>query len=311
MANIRPKDTPAVASVTPGDKLLLDGATVRSITYENFLTFTAPVTANTINKVAITAPATAATLTIPDGVTLTGPAASGVAMTLGNAETVTGVKTFGSAGAVGRFKLAGTTSGATILDATAIASGTLTLPAATDTLMGKATTDTLTNKTFNSSGAGNVLQVSGVTVSAGQYPGETGAGSATAGNVGEYIESVVSSGSPVSLTSATPKTLTSITLPAGDWDVDATVAFIPTATTNITQIVGSISGTTNTLDVAPGKLSALSIPGTVPNLQNVTQNVPPYRLSLAVSTTVFLIAQGTFTVSTLTAYGLVRARRAR
>ncbi len=105
-------------------------------------------TATSINKVAITAPAIGSTLTIPDGVTLTGPATSGTAMTLGNAETVTGVKTFGSAGAVGKLQVAGTTSGATILDATAAASGTLTLPAATDTLVGRATTDTLTNKTL-------------------------------------------------------------------------------------------------------------------------------------------------------------------
>lgn len=42
----------------------------------------------------------------------------------------------------------GSTSGATLLKSAAIASGTLTLPAATDTLVGKATTDTLTNKTL-------------------------------------------------------------------------------------------------------------------------------------------------------------------
>ena len=42
----------------------------------------------------------------------------------------------------------GSTSGTTILKASATASGTLTLPAATDTLTGKATTDTLTNKSI-------------------------------------------------------------------------------------------------------------------------------------------------------------------
>lgn len=46
------------------------------------------------------------------------------------------------------FTIQGSTSGSTILKATAVASGTLTLPAATDTLVGKATTDTLTNKTL-------------------------------------------------------------------------------------------------------------------------------------------------------------------
>ena len=42
----------------------------------------------------------------------------------------------------------GSSSGSTTLAASATASGTLTLPATTDTLVGKATTDTLTNKTL-------------------------------------------------------------------------------------------------------------------------------------------------------------------
>ena len=45
------------------------------------------------------------------------------------AQTVTGKKTFGGAGAVGKLAVAGTTSGSTIIDATAAAgSGTVTLP---------------------------------------------------------------------------------------------------------------------------------------------------------------------------------------
>ena len=80
--------------------------------------------------------------------TVTLPTTTSTLATLGLAETFTGAKTFGSAGAVGKLIVAGTTSGSTIIDATAVASGTLTLPAATDTLVGKATTDTLTNKTL-------------------------------------------------------------------------------------------------------------------------------------------------------------------
>lgn len=62
--------------------------------------------------------------------------------------------------------LEGATSGATTVQANATASGTLTLPAATDTLIGKATTDVLTNKTFDTAGTGNVFKINGTQVSA-------------------------------------------------------------------------------------------------------------------------------------------------
>jgi len=56
--------------------------------------------------------------------------------------------TFNNVTVNGSANFKGSTSGTTVLHPSATASGTLTLPAATDTLVGKATTDTLTNKTI-------------------------------------------------------------------------------------------------------------------------------------------------------------------
>jgi hypothetical protein len=81
----------------------------------------------------------------------------------------------------GIITMSGATSGTTSITPSAIASGTLTLPAATDTLIGKATTDTLTNKTLTSpiistgvsQGSGFKHQRFGATCTTGATAGNT------------------------------------------------------------------------------------------------------------------------------------------
>jgi len=72
---------------------------------------------------------------------------------------------FGVAGSVaGSLTLASSTGGSTKIQPQTTASGTLTLPAATDTLVGRATTDTLTNKSFDTAATGNRFYVNGTSI---------------------------------------------------------------------------------------------------------------------------------------------------
>lgn len=145
----------------------------------------------------------------------------------------------------------------------------------------------------------------------GQIPGTATNDVAIAGNVGEYVESVIASGSAVALTTATPKTITSISLTAGDWDVSA-LGSISNSGANFTQFGFSLSGTTNTLDTTPGKLNFATLSGgTAPGGSALNVAIPSYKLRLAAPTTVYLVSQATFTGGTAAAFGIISARRPR
>ena len=120
--------------------------------------FTVAIDPDTINEeIVFVTQVSGDTLTISRGQAGTGTAGSiGIAHTAG--ATIKHVLTSSdliffrnNASPVASFAFSGSTSGSTTLQATAVAgSTTLTLPAATDTLVGRATTDTLTNKTLTS-----------------------------------------------------------------------------------------------------------------------------------------------------------------
>lgn len=162
---------------------------------------------------------------------------------------------------------------------------------------------------------GTSLNVSGNITAAshtGPTIGVTTNSDAAAGQVGEYISSTLSFGSRTSLTNATAKTITSISLTAGDWDVGATVVFFPAATTAVTQMKATISLVNNTVDGTVDRASQSAFPsGYVTGADITNIHVPSARLSLASTTTVYIVGVSNFGTSTMEAYGMIHARRIR
>jgi hypothetical protein len=120
--------------------------------------------------------------------------------------------------------------------------------------------------------------------------------------VGEVISSSVST---QAITTATTTNVTSISLTAGDWDVYGSVRTHPAASTTQDLVLGAISTTSATLP---------NIYASIPNYPAGFGGgcaAPTIRLSLASTTTVYLIGYVSYAVSTLTISGNIYARRAR
>lgn len=139
---------------------------------------------------------------------------------------------------------------------------------------------------------------------------------AVVGNVGEFITATVAAGSAVSLVTATAKTVTSISLTPGDWDVSAVGDFTLTAATTSFFRTG-VNVTNNTM---PSQTGGSGI-GTDPLVKlplvltttttDYGQGLPPVRISLAATTTIYLVCEATFAAGSVSAFGTIRARRMR
>ena len=145
-----------------------------------------------------------------------------------------------------------------------------------------------------------------------QIPGSTTNDSASAGNIGEYITSTVLIGAAVSVTSNVSLTnVTSISLSGGDWDVDGNMWTNPGGSTITVQVYAWISQTSATAPTAPGS-GAYSVLANAVNA-GANQGIPVGRIrqSLSGTTTVYLTGTANFSVSTMSVFGFIGARRRR
>ena len=193
----------------------------------------------------------------------------------------------------------------------------LVVDAAASNALKYATLATLPSATGVSNIAGNTgaftlstgitNSVNDIRLARGQLPGETSNGSASAGNIGEYISSTVLAGSAVALTTAVAKDVTSISLTAGDWDLTGSV-FTTAITGTLQQIEAWISSTTATQPTRPN--SGMDILWNGSTTSNMGVSAGAGRISLSGTTTIYLSTLMTFT-GNASAYGFIGARRAR
>lgn len=153
------------------------------------------------------------------------------------------------------------------------------------------------------------------TAAVGQVPGVITNSNASAGNVGEYLSTIVLLGAAVPLTSATGKTIATLSLTAGDWDIWGEVWLTGGGTTVVSIVQCSIFTTLNTVTTVPTDFSAANyFYGSTSALAGVgppTFPVGPTRMALSATTPVYLNVLANFATSTLSGYGKICARRRR
>lgn len=133
---------------------------------------------------------------------------------------------------------------------------------------------------------------------------------AAAGRLGEFASNSLSLGSATSLTSAVAKTITSLTLAAGDWDVSGIFGVVGLTSLTIGSQIASISTTDNTLDSTPPRMAALNATQSIGTSSSLMP-VGPARFSLASSTTLYLVGRCSIVSGTAGGFGAIQARRAR
>jgi len=129
--------------------------------------------------------------------------------------------------------------------ATIVNSGTLTLPTSTDTLVGRATTDTFTNKTFNTAATGNVFQINGTGITA-----VTGTGSVVLATSPTLVTPVLGVATATSINKVAftaPATSATLALADGSTLTTAGAYGVTLTATNTTSLTLPTSGTLATL----------------------------------------------------------------
>lgn len=166
------------------------------------------------------------------------------------------------------------------------------------------------NQTITLSGYTTGSGTTTITTTTNKVNGTATNDSATAGDVGEFTSGGTTSGGAFTATTATPLNVTSITCTAGDWDVEGNVTFAATSA-SVSQRLACVNTTSATITATTPDQIFISTAPTGSVTENTTVTVPRVRISVASTTTVYMVAQATFSAGTVKVYGKINARRMR
>jgi hypothetical protein len=141
-------------------------------------------------------------------------------------------------------------------------------------------------------------------VPASKVFGATTGSDAAAGYLGELLNAGPANHN---FTTGVAANVTSKLLTPGNWDISAVAHFAGAGATTVTEVIASINDVSATLSDNPNQHGHWR--GTAITDLHVTLHVGPFPLSIATSTTYYLVAKAAFAVSTYAVEAQLSARR--
>ena len=153
------------------------------------------------------------------------------------------------------------------------------------------------------------VQAALTVLGASPHTGVIDSSNVAAGKVGEFFTAELTDGAALALTTTAITSLTSLTLPPGNWEVRGTVVFVGAGATVTSMEIGTAAGPA-AIAVTSGRRYA----GQACNVSGVTGPVGtlklgPYELRISDDTPRYLNARATFSAGTVSVYGVLEARR--
>jgi hypothetical protein len=172
----------------------------------------------------------------------------------------------------------------------------------------------LSSSSSNNSSSGALVVTGGVGVGgvvspAGGVRGTATNDNAAAGIVGEFASVDVAYASRVALTSGTAANAVSLSLTAGDWDVQFNPVFTQTTAGTVLGLLSGVSSTTATLPSSAGERG--HSPSGPNGNSDFSLGAPRRRISLSATTTIYGVVTANFSSGAFSVYGFMSARRVR